>query len=171
MEYPVTEQLLLDKQLCFPLYAAARKVVGLYTPVLAPLHLTYTQYLVLMVLWEEDDIPVGRLGQRLHLDSGTLTPLLRRMAEEGLLEKRRKPEDERVDMGRMSFLPPVVTTSVKDVDETKEDVDDREMKRIIAKYGGFVDEKEGNINRMVETMVAKHKGEDAAEIPQPTEQE
>ena len=82
-----------------------------------------------------------------------------------------KPEDERVDMGKMSFLPPVVTTSVKDVDETKEDVDDREMKRIIAKYGGFVDEKEGNINRMVETMAAKHKGEDAAEIPQPTEQE
>ena len=82
-----------------------------------------------------------------------------------------KPEDERVDMGKMSFLPPVVTTSVKDVDETKEDVDDREMKRIMAKYGGFVDEKEGNINRMVETMAAKSKGEDAAEIPQPTEQE
>ena len=86
-----------------------------------------------------------------------------------------KPEDERVDMGKMSFLPPVVTTSVKDVDETKEDVDDREMKRIMAKYGGFVDEKEGNINRMVETMTAKSKGEDATEetaaLPQPTEQE
>ena len=86
-----------------------------------------------------------------------------------------KPEDERVDMNKMSFLPPVVTTSVKDVDETKEDVDDREMKRIIAKYGGFVDEKEGNINRMVETMTAKSKGEDAADeaaaLQQPMEQE
>ena len=70
-----------------------------------------------------------------------------------------KPEEERVDMGKMSFLPPVVTTSVKDVDETKEDVDDREMKRIMAKYGGYVDEKEGNIARMVETMEAKSKGE------------
>lgn len=78
-----------------------------------------------------------------------------------------KPEEERIDMSRMAFLPPVVTTNVKDVDESKDDVDDREMKRIIAKYGGFVDEKEGNIERMVETMAAKHKGEDAAEVVEP----
>lgn len=66
-----------------------------------------------------------------------------------------KPEEERIDMSKMAFLPPIVTTSVKDVDETKQDVDDQEMKRIIAKYGGFVDQKEGDIEKMVETMKAK----------------
>jgi hypothetical protein len=66
-----------------------------------------------------------------------------------------KPEEERIDMSKMAFLPPIVTTSVKEVDETKQDVDDQEMKRIIAKYGGFVDQKEGDIEKMVETMRAK----------------
>lgn len=66
-----------------------------------------------------------------------------------------KPEEERIDMGKMAFLPPVVTTSVKEVDETKEDVDDQEMKRIMSKYGGFVDEKEGDIEKMVAQMKAR----------------
>ena len=66
-----------------------------------------------------------------------------------------KPEEERIDMSKMAFLPPIVTTSVKDVDETKEDVDDQEMKRIINKYGGFVDEKEGDIEKMVGQMKAR----------------
>ena len=66
-----------------------------------------------------------------------------------------KPEEERIDMSKMAFLPPIVTTSVKEVDETKQDVDDQEMKRIIAKYNGFVDEKESDIEKMVETMKAR----------------
>ena len=66
-----------------------------------------------------------------------------------------KPEEERIDMSKMAFLPPIVTTSVKEVDETKEDVDDQEMKRIMAKYGGYVDEKEGDIEKMVEQMKAR----------------
>ncbi len=70
-----------------------------------------------------------------------------------------KPEEERIDMSKMAFLPPVVTTSVKDADDTKEDVDDQEMKRIMAKYGGYVDEKEVRIEKMVEVMVARGKAD------------
>jgi len=70
-----------------------------------------------------------------------------------------KPEEERIDMSKMAFLPPVVTTSVKDADDTKEDVDDQEMKRIMAKYGGYVDEKEVRIEKMVEVMAAKGKAD------------
>ena len=88
--------LLLKNQLCFPLYAAARQVTGLYAPFLKPLGLTYTQYLVFLVLWEEDGLKVGDLGGRLLLDSGTLTPLLKKLEEKGLLTRRRCEEDERV---------------------------------------------------------------------------
>lgn len=86
----------LDQQLCFALYAASRAVTSAYQPLLEPLGLTYPQYLVMMVLWEEDGVPVKRLGQRLHLDSGTLTPLLKRLAGQGLVERRRDDADERV---------------------------------------------------------------------------
>ena len=79
--------LLLKNQLCFPLYAAARQVTGLYAPLLKPLDLTYTQYLVFLVLWEEDGLKVGDLGGRLVLDSGTLTPLLKKLEEKGLLTR------------------------------------------------------------------------------------
>lgn len=88
--------LLLKNQLCFPLYAAARQVTGFYAPLLKPLGLTYTQYLVFLVLWEEDGLKVGDLGGRLLLDSGTLTPLLKKLEEKGLLTRRRCEEDERV---------------------------------------------------------------------------
>ena len=91
-----TEALLLKNQLCFPLYAAARRVVGEYTPHLKALGLTYTQYIVMLVLWEKDDVSVGHLCSRLHLDSGTLTPLLKKLQEAGLLLRRRNPQDERV---------------------------------------------------------------------------
>jgi len=86
----------LENQLCFPLYAAARKIVGLYTPLLKPLGITYTQYLVFLVLWEQDGIAVGELGKKLHLDTGTLTPLLKKMSQDGLIERTRSSIDERV---------------------------------------------------------------------------
>jgi len=86
----------LDDQLCFALYAASRAVTQAYQPVLEPLGLTYPQYLVLLVLWEEDDVPVKRLGERLRLDSGTLTPLLKRMEAQGLVTRSRDTDDERV---------------------------------------------------------------------------
>ena len=86
----------LDQQLCFPLYAAARKVTGQYTPYFKELGLTYTQYIVFMVLWEKDEVTVGDICRRLYLDSGTLTPLLKKMEEKGWLQRTRSREDERI---------------------------------------------------------------------------
>ena len=94
--YDYREVMKLSNQLCFPLYAAARKVTALYTPFLTELNLTYTQYLVLLVLWEQDGIPVSEICRRLHLDNGTVSPLLKKLETERLLEKSRSPEDERV---------------------------------------------------------------------------
>ena len=90
------EQLKLENQLCFPLYACARKVTSAYTPFLKPLGITYTQYIVFMVLWEHDGICVGDLGRRLYLDNGTLTPLLKKMETAGFVTRTRSPQDERV---------------------------------------------------------------------------
>jgi DNA-binding MarR family transcriptional regulator len=90
------DTLKLDAQLCFLLYTATRTVTQAYGPLLGPLGLTYPQYLVMLVLWEQDGVSVGRLGQRLYLDSGTLTPLLKRMEAQGLVERRRSQDDERV---------------------------------------------------------------------------
>lgn len=95
MAIPEDDPLLLDRQLCFPLYAASNLLTRAYRPVLAPLGLTYSQYLVMLVLWEHDVVSVGDLGERLHLDSGTLTPLLKRMERDGFVTRRRDPEDER----------------------------------------------------------------------------
>ncbi|HEY0481068.1 MAG TPA: MarR family transcriptional regulator [Kofleriaceae bacterium] len=86
----------LDEQLCFALYSASRAVTRAYAPLLAPLGVTYPQYLVLLVLWERDGLPVRALGDRLALDSGTLTPLLKRLEHQGLVERRRGEDDERV---------------------------------------------------------------------------
>ncbi len=88
--------LALDDQICFPLYAASRAIQQRYRPLLAELGLTYTQYLVMLVLWERDGLSVGELGQRLMLDSGTLTPLLRRLEAAGHISRQRSREDARV---------------------------------------------------------------------------
>ena len=89
-------QLQLDNQLCFPLYAAARKVVNEYNPLLKPYGLTYTQYIVMMVLWEFGGMTEGELGKKVRLDSGTLAPLLKKMEESGWLNRCRCKVDERV---------------------------------------------------------------------------
>ena len=94
--YNPDEALRLENQLCFPLYACARKVVSQYTPFLKPLGITYTQYLVFMLLWAEDGLSVGDLCSRLYLDSGTLTQMLKKMEEKHLVERRRSKDDERV---------------------------------------------------------------------------
>ena len=91
-----SDPLLLENQLCFPLYACSRKVVNLYTPYFQPLGITYTQYLVFLVLWETDGVSVRELGQRLYLDSGTLTPLLKKMEEAGFVTRERSRDDGRV---------------------------------------------------------------------------
>ena len=87
--------LILENQLCFPLYAAARKVTGLYTPYLKEIGLTYTQYLVMMVLWEKDGIRISDICGRLRLDTGTVTPMLKKMEDEGFLNRSRCADDER----------------------------------------------------------------------------
>ena len=87
--------LLLDHQLCFPLYACARETIKLYKPFLDELDLTYTQYLAMMVMWDRGEMNVKHLGECLYLDSGTLTPLLKKMEAKGLLNRRRSTEDER----------------------------------------------------------------------------
>ena len=90
------EYLRLDNQLCFLLYGASRAVTQLYQPLLAPLGLTYPQYLVMLVLWEEDGASVRTLCDRLYLDSGTLTPLLTRLSSAGLIRRVRSKADARV---------------------------------------------------------------------------
>ena len=92
------EQLLLGNQICFPLYAAARKVVNEYNPLLKPYGLTHTQYICVLALWETENgkAKVGDLGRRLYLDCGTLTPLLKKMEESGWLTRCRCKVDERV---------------------------------------------------------------------------
>ncbi|WP_223641719.1 MarR family winged helix-turn-helix transcriptional regulator [Corallococcus sp. EGB] len=85
----------LDLQLCFPLYAASRAMVQAYTPLLAKLGLTYPQYLVMLVLWETDGVTVKELGEKLYLDSGTLTPLLKRLETLGFVRRERSQEDAR----------------------------------------------------------------------------
>jgi DNA-binding MarR family transcriptional regulator len=89
------EALLLDNQLCFALYSASLAMTKLYKPLLDELGLTYPQYLVMLVLWEGDGLMVSELGQRLYLDSGTLTPLLKRLEAAGLVSRMRAAEDER----------------------------------------------------------------------------
>ncbi|MBQ2063591.1 MAG: MarR family transcriptional regulator [Firmicutes bacterium] len=86
----------LDHQLCFPLYACAKEVVRRYKPFLDEIGLTYTQYIAMMVLWEKKQVTVKELGESLFLDSGTLTPLLKKMEQKQLLTRTRSKEDERV---------------------------------------------------------------------------
>ena len=95
-ETDIKEIMRLDNQLCFPLYAAARKVTGMYTPWLKQLGLTYTQYITFLVLWEKDGITVGEICERLMLDNGTVSPLLKKMESEGFITRTRSTEDDRV---------------------------------------------------------------------------
>jgi len=96
----VTESLRLDNQLCYALYAAAHRMTKSYRPLLERLGVTYPQYLVLLVLWEQDGVTVSEIGRRLRLDSGTLTPVLKRLESAGFLRRTRRQSDEReVEIG------------------------------------------------------------------------
>lgn len=85
----------LENQLCFPLYAASKEVIRRYKPLLDKVDLTYTQYIAMMVLWEENEINVKTLGEKLYLDSGTLTPLLKKLESKGYITRKRLDKDER----------------------------------------------------------------------------
>ena len=115
MDIDYHEAMRLANQLCFPLYAAARNVTGLYTPWLKPLGLTYTQYIVFLVLWEKDGVTVGELCDRLMLDSGTLSPLLKKMQQAGYLEKKRNGEDDRVVVVTLTEEGRALQEKAKDV--------------------------------------------------------
>ena len=114
----------LENQLCFPLYAAAREVIKQYHPLLESLDLTYTQYIAMMVFWQEESISVKDLGKKLFLDSGTLTPVLKSLEAKGFVKRARSLEDERVvivqitDEGKALRekaveVPPTVASCIK----------------------------------------------------------
>ena len=111
-EYP---QLQLDSQICFPLYACARKVTGTYGSLLKPLGLTYTQYLVMLELWEKEKEKVGDLCRRLYLDCGTITPMLKKMEESGWLTRCRCKVDERVVYVALTDKGRALREEVKDI--------------------------------------------------------
>ena len=95
MDYDYREAMKLSNQLCFPVYAASRVITSLYTPYLKPLGLTYTQYILFLVLWEQDGLPVGEICKRLMLDSGTLSPILKKLRDQGYIQKQQSTVDER----------------------------------------------------------------------------
>ncbi len=92
---PADEILTLDKQLCFALYVASKEVIRKYKPLLSPLGLTYTGYIAMLALWEKDNLTVKKLGEKLFLDSGTLTPLLKKLEGLGYIDRIRSTADER----------------------------------------------------------------------------
>ncbi len=113
--YDYHEAMKLANQLCFPLYAAARSVTGLYTPHLKPLGLTYTQYIVLLVLWEKDGISVTEIGEKLMLDNGTLSPLLKKLEQAGYISRQRSREDERIVVITLTEAGKALQEKAKDV--------------------------------------------------------
>lgn len=104
--YYVMDHLKLHNQICFPVYTLAKEIVNRYRPFLQELDLTYPQYLVMLVLWESDRQTVSEIGEKVHLDSGTLTPLLKRLGQKGVVTRCRSDKDERnvivalTDLGR-----------------------------------------------------------------------
>ena len=111
------KELRLENQLCFPLYACAKEVTRRYKPFLDPLGLTYTQYITMMVLWEKREVRVKDLGEVLYLDSGTLTPLLKRLEQKGLITRSRYQDDERALCVQITDLGETLQEKAKSVPE------------------------------------------------------
>ena len=111
------KELRLENQLCFPLYVCAKEVTRRYKPFLDPLGLTYTQYITMMVLWEKKEVRVKDLGEVLYLDSGTLTPLLKRLEQKGLITRSRYQDDERALCVQITDLGETLQEKAKSVPE------------------------------------------------------
>jgi DNA-binding MarR family transcriptional regulator len=109
--------LIFDNQICFPLYSAANAMVRIYRPLLKELDITYLQYMVLMLLWEKNALNVKELGQKMRLDSGTLTPLLKRLEQKGLVTRSRSKTDERVRVIAITKEGMVLKKKAKDIPE------------------------------------------------------
>ena len=145
--YDYKEAMKLTNQLCFPLYAAARCVTGLYTPWLKPLGLTYTQYLVFLVLWEQDGIPVGEICEKLMLDNGTVSPLLKKMEKAGYITRSRSQEDDRI-------VVITLTDQGRDLQEQAKDIPE--------KVGSCIDlppEEAQELYKLLYELLQKPKGE------------
>ena len=141
------ETMKLENQLCFPLYAAARNVTSMYTPWLKELGLTYTQYIVFLVLWEKDGIPVGEIREKLMLDNGTVSPLLKKMEQAGYIRRVRSTEDDRVVVISL-------TAQGRNLQE--------QAKEIPEKVGGCVDlppEKAQKLYELLYELLGKSEGE------------
>lgn len=143
---PDHPQLALDAQLCFPLYAATRAVTHAYADLLADVGLTYPQYLTMLALWETaEPLTVGELGKRLRLDSGTLTPLLKRLEAAGLVVRRRDPDDERRVLLELTREGSDLRDRVTDVPMRLVEAtgltarDARELRRVLGKLLGALD--------------------------------
>ena len=146
MQYDYREVMKLDNQICFPLYAAARYVTGLYTPYLKELGLTYTQYITFLVLWEKDGISVSEIGSRLMLDNGTLSPMLKKMEQAGYIERKRSSDDDRV----------VIVSLTKKGRDLQE-----KAKEIPMKVGGCIDlppEKARELYGLLYELIENRKG-------------
>ena len=146
MQYDYREVMKLDNQICFPLYAAARYVTGLYTPYLKELGLTYTQYITFLVLWEKDGISVSEIGSRLMLDNGTLSPMLKKMEQAGYIERKRSSDDDRV----------VIVSLTKKGRELQD-----KAKEIPMKVGGCIDlppEKAIQLHGLLHELLENQKG-------------
>ncbi len=137
------ELLRLDRQLCFPLYAATNLLQRLYRPLLEPLGLTYSQYLVMLVLWEREPVTVGALQSCLHLDVGTLSPMLKRMERAGLVERMRDPQDER----RVLIAP---TAHGRDLHSAA-----REIPRALSKQVGIEENQLADLRAMTSALVER----------------
>ena len=124
MNFDKYDALKIENQLCFPLYACAKEVVRRYRPYLDPLDLTYTQYIAMMVLWEQRSVTVKELGEQLYLDSGTLTPLLKKLEAKGFINRRRSSEDERSLIVTVTEAGDALRDQAKDIPAqmTKENV-------------------------------------------------
>jgi DNA-binding MarR family transcriptional regulator len=144
MDYDILK---LENQLCFPLYAAANQVVNRYKPLLEEVGLTYTQYIVMMVLWECKSVSMSALGKRLYLDSGTLTPLLKRLEGKGLVRRTRSSADERV-------VDVSVTEAGEALQETAKDVPLR-----MGKCLPFAPEEAKSLYALLYQLLAGLKGE------------
>ncbi|MGI9526796.1 MAG: MarR family winged helix-turn-helix transcriptional regulator [Weeksellaceae bacterium] len=138
----------LENQICFPLYATSRLVIQLYQPLLDKIGLTYPQYLVMMILWEEDDIPIKVISEKLLLNTNTLTPLLKRMEKNGLITRRKCALDERKmkiklsDMGKKledkaRNVPQHLQESLSDSPVSKEDLD--QLKDTLTKLMEYIE--------------------------------
>ncbi len=143
-----TNDLALEMQLCFPLYAASNLIARLYRPVLRPLGLTYPQYLVMLVLWESSPQSIGGLGEKLHLDSGTLTPLIKRLVAGDLVSRNRDPSDDRRVLVSLTEKGHALRTEAARVPQS--------LVEGLAITSGELEHLRGEVQNLVRVLTASH---------------